>query len=169
MGRSHRTTSSLKLSASPRIDFATSSSSVHVMRSAEGPLWEAESFLPPRTKTADGSGQSGRRRCAAIIPCSPLTDCLDWRYRAAPAAAARRQPPDLAARLDTRAAMLLPLIRRGERVGLLAVGFDQPPSAVDLDASAIEAADAFMTAIELFHLRQAEELQRDVRLLLEEF
>src|SRR5262249_54625174 len=31
MGRSHRRTSSLKLSASPRIDFATSSSSVHVM------------------------------------------------------------------------------------------------------------------------------------------
>jgi hypothetical protein len=28
----------LKLSASPPIDFATSSSSVHVMRSAEGPF-----------------------------------------------------------------------------------------------------------------------------------
>ena len=80
-----------------------------------------------------------------------------------------RQTPDLAGRLGTRAALLLPLMRRGERVGLLAVGFDQPPSAADLDANAVEAADAFMTALELFHLRQAEELQRDVRALLEEF
>ena len=38
MGRSHRLMSSLKLLASPPIDLATSSSSVHVMRSAEGPF-----------------------------------------------------------------------------------------------------------------------------------
>ena len=82
---------------------------------------------------------------------------------------AARQTPDLAARLDTRAALLLPLVRRGERVGLLAVGFEQPPSAADLEVNAVEAADAFMAALELFHLRQAEELQRDVRTLLEEF
>src|SRR5512140_3438122 len=31
---------------------------------------------------------------------------------------AARQAPDLAARLDSRAALLLPLIRRGERIGL---------------------------------------------------
>src|SRR3954464_6167765 len=79
------------------------------------------------------------------------------------------QAPDLALRLDTRAALLLPLIRRGERVGLLAVGFDHPPSAVDFSANALEAAYAFLTALELFHLRQGEELQRDVRALLEEF
>jgi PAS domain S-box-containing protein len=80
-----------------------------------------------------------------------------------------RQTPDLAARLETCAALLLPLVRRGERIGLLAVGFDEPPSASDVDASAVEAADAFMTALELCHLRQADELQRDVRALLEEF
>ena len=80
-----------------------------------------------------------------------------------------RQTPDLAARLETRAALLLPLVRRGERVGLLAVGFDQPPAAGDIEAGAVEAADAFMTALELFHLRQADDLQRDVRALLEEF
>ena len=80
-----------------------------------------------------------------------------------------RQTPDLAARLESRAALLLPLVRRGERVGLLAVGFAHPPAAADVDGNAVEAADAFMTALELFHLRQAEELQRDVRALLEEF
>ncbi|HMB80765.1 MAG TPA: PAS domain-containing protein, partial [Vicinamibacterales bacterium] len=80
-----------------------------------------------------------------------------------------RQTPDLAARLGTPAALLLPLIRRGERVGLLVVGFEQPPDASDLDANAVEAADAFMTALELFHLRLADVLQRDVRALLEEF
>jgi signal transduction histidine kinase len=82
---------------------------------------------------------------------------------------AARDAPDLAARLDSRTALLLPLARRGERVGLLAVGFEQPPSTAAVDDDAIEAADAFMAAIELFHLRQADELQRDVRALLEEF
>ncbi len=80
-----------------------------------------------------------------------------------------RQTPDLAARLETGAALLLPLVRRGERVGLLVVGFDHPPSAADVDGDVVEAADLFMTALELFHLRQGEELQRDVRALLEEF
>ena len=80
-----------------------------------------------------------------------------------------RQTPDLASRMESRAAVLLPLIRGGERVGLLAVGFDHPPSAADVDGSAVEVADAFITALELFHLRQADELQRDVRALLEEF
>jgi PAS domain S-box-containing protein len=80
-----------------------------------------------------------------------------------------RQMPELAARLDTPAALLLPLERRGERIGLLVVGFDQPPSASDVEAGAVEAADAFMTALELFHLRQADDLQRDVRAVLEEF
>jgi PAS domain S-box-containing protein len=80
-----------------------------------------------------------------------------------------RQTPDLASRLATRAALLLPLVRRGERIGMVAIGFDQPPAAADLDGDAVAAADAFMTALELFHLRQADELQRDVRALLAEF
>src|SRR5205809_76639 len=69
----------------------------------------------------------------------------------------------------SRSALLLPLVRRGDRVGMVAVGFDQPPSSADVGGDVIEVADAFMTAIELFHLRQADELQRDVRALLEEF
>jgi PAS domain S-box-containing protein len=80
-----------------------------------------------------------------------------------------RQTPDLAARLETRAALLLPLVRRGERVGLLAVGFDQPPAAGDINDGVPAAADAFITALELFHLRQADQLQHDVRALLAEF
>src|SRR4051794_35368150 len=80
-----------------------------------------------------------------------------------------RQTPDLASRLDTRSALLLPLLRRGERVGLLVIGFEQPPSVTNFEADAVEAADAFMTALELLHLRQTDELQSDVRALLEEF
>ena len=81
---------------------------------------------------------------------------------------AARHAPDLAARLDSHAALLVPLVRRGERVGLLAVGFAQAP-ANGVGDEAVEAADAFMTALELFHLRQGDDLQRDVRALLEEF
>jgi len=82
---------------------------------------------------------------------------------------AARQTPDLAGRLDAQTALLLPLVRGGERVGLLAIGFDRPPAAIVADADAVEVADAFLTALELFHLRQADELQRDVRALLGEF
>ncbi|MBI3400267.1 MAG: PAS domain-containing protein [Acidobacteria bacterium] len=82
---------------------------------------------------------------------------------------ADRQMPDLAARLNCRSAVLLPLVRSSERVGLLAVGFASPPSGSDLLDNAVEAADAFLAALELLHLRQSEELQRDVRGLLEEF
>ena len=80
-----------------------------------------------------------------------------------------RQTPDLAARLGTRSALLLPLMRGTDRVGLLAVGFQTLPSHATFEESAMEAADAFITALELFHLRQAEELQRDIRELLDEF
>src|ERR1700687_1790525 len=60
MGRSHRRMSSLKLSGSPRIDRATSSSSVHVMRSAERSL-----------------SQSVRRWTAAVWP-GPLADFVQY-------------------------------------------------------------------------------------------
>jgi PAS domain S-box-containing protein len=80
-----------------------------------------------------------------------------------------QQMPDLAGRLNTQSALLLPLVRATDTVGLLAVGFEAPPSASTVGDAAIEAADTFMTALELFHLRQAADLQRDVRALLEEF
>src|SRR6266487_519148 len=84
-------------------------------------------------------------------------------------AEANRQMPDLSARLNTPAALLLPLLREQERVGLLAVGFVTAPSASQLPGDAGEAADAFVTALELIQLREREELLRDVRALLDEF
>jgi len=82
---------------------------------------------------------------------------------------ANRQAPDLASRLNSRAALLLPLVRGAERVGLLTVGFHTPPSESNVEGDIVETADAFMTALELFHLRQAAELHGDIRELLDEF
>ncbi len=65
--------------------------------------------------------------------------------------------------------LLLPLVRAAERVGLLAIGFGTPPKSSDLAEETTETAEAFLTALELMHLRQAAEMQRDVRALLEEF
>jgi PAS domain S-box-containing protein len=82
---------------------------------------------------------------------------------------APRQMPELSERLGTRAALLLPLVRGSDRVGLLAIGFHTTPSAGTAEDAAVEVADAFITALELLHLRQADQLQRDVRELLDEF
>jgi PAS domain S-box-containing protein len=82
---------------------------------------------------------------------------------------APHQTPELAARLCARSALLLPLVRDANRVGLLAIGFQSPPSAGSVEAAGAEVADAFLTSLELLHLRLGEELQRDVRELLEEF
>src|SRR5215216_3121618 len=57
---------------------------------------------------------------------------------------ADRQVPDLAARLGTQSVLLLPLARGGERVGLLAVGFAEPPDAAMLSVDAMTVADAFV-------------------------
>src|SRR5262245_27274615 len=82
---------------------------------------------------------------------------------------ADRQMPDLSARLNAQTALLLPLVSGGERVGLVAIGFDDPPGSTSVTSEIVEVADAFITAIELFRLRQSDELLRDVRALLEEF
>jgi PAS domain S-box-containing protein len=82
---------------------------------------------------------------------------------------AARQTPELADRLGTRSALLLPLVRGADRVGLLAIGFQTPPSTGTVEDAGAEVADAFVLALELLHLRQADELQRDVRDLLDEF
>ena len=82
---------------------------------------------------------------------------------------ANRQMPDLSARLNAPAALLLPLVRDSERVGLLAVGFVAPPSTSQFPGDAAEVADAFTTALELIQLRERAELQRDVQALLDEF
>jgi PAS domain S-box-containing protein len=78
-----------------------------------------------------------------------------------------RQMPDLGDRLGTRAALLLPLVSRSERIGLVAIGFAAPPT--ELRGDVTEVADAYIAALELFRLRQGDELQRDVRALLDEF
>ena len=82
---------------------------------------------------------------------------------------AMREMPDLAARLGTGAALLVPLVTASSRVGLLAVGFHPPVGAAAPGADASEAGDAFIAALELFKLRQDEDLRRDLRALLEEF
>jgi two-component system NtrC family sensor kinase len=81
---------------------------------------------------------------------------------------AARQMPDVAARLGTPHLLILPLARGAERVGVLAIGFAEPP-AVSSAAEASAVADQFVVALELFRLREADELRRDVRALLSEF
>jgi PAS domain S-box-containing protein len=81
---------------------------------------------------------------------------------------ADRQMPDLASRLNTRAALLLPLAIGAEHVGMLAVGFAQPPAASAVLIDAAEVGDAFAAALELCRLRQRDELLSDLRKLLEE-
>jgi PAS domain S-box-containing protein len=82
---------------------------------------------------------------------------------------ADRRTPELASRLGTRSALLIPLARGAARVGLVAIGFSDPPKATTVQASAADVGDTFLTALDLFRLRQSEELQRDLRELLDEF
>ena len=81
---------------------------------------------------------------------------------------AERRMPDLASRLNVRSALLLPLVRGTDRIGLLAIGFAAPPPP-EVPDDVAEVGDAVLTALQLFHLRQSDELQRDVRALLDEF
>jgi PAS domain S-box-containing protein len=79
------------------------------------------------------------------------------------------QMPELAARLRTPSALLLPLTRGDERVGLLTVGFQTLPVASAIAVEGWAASDAFVAALELFRLRRRDELQRDLRDLIDEF
>ena len=80
---------------------------------------------------------------------------------------ASRHAPDLFSRIGAAAAILVPLAHGTERVGLLAIGLNAAPDRIE--ACVKEIGDAFLAAVELFHLRQNSELQRDVRRLLDEF
>ena len=82
---------------------------------------------------------------------------------------ADRRTPELAARLGTRAALLVPLAHGTARVGMLVIGFADPPKASTVQAGAADVGDTFLAALELFRLRQSEALQRDLRELLDEF
>ena len=81
---------------------------------------------------------------------------------------ADRRTPELAARLGTRSALLVPLAHGTHRVGMLAIGFADPPKAAAAEAIA-DVGDTFLAALELFRLRQSHDLQRDLRELLDEF
>ncbi len=91
------------------------------------------------------------------------------RHAATLVADGERQTPDLASRLGTRSALLVPLVQGTERVGMLAVGFLEPPSTTAAWGDGSEIADVFVTALELFRLRQRDEVQRDLRELVAEF
>jgi PAS domain S-box-containing protein len=75
--------------------------------------------------------------------------------------------PHLAVRLETPSALLIPLVRRTERVGLLAVGFRDPAASETLDM--VHIADEVVASLELLHLRQRDRFQRDVVALLQAF
>jgi PAS domain S-box-containing protein len=81
---------------------------------------------------------------------------------------ADREAPDLASRLHARAALLLPLVRADERIGMLAIGYaGAPPASLGSDVAPM--ADAFLMALELARLRRRDQVQADLRLLLDEF
>jgi PAS domain S-box-containing protein len=85
-----------------------------------------------------------------------------------------RQMPDLAARLKVPVGLLIALSQGPVRFGLLAIGLPLAHPAAEtgvaLDGNhAMEVADAFLATLELFRLRQKEDLQRDLRELLDEF
>jgi PAS domain S-box-containing protein len=82
---------------------------------------------------------------------------------------ADRLVPDLASRLNTRSALLLPLTSVTDRIGVLAVGYDAPPSSPDVGPEIMEVADSFVAALIMFRFRLSDQLQCDVRLLLDEF
>jgi PAS domain S-box-containing protein len=81
----------------------------------------------------------------------------------------RQQMPDLSVRIGTPNALLLPLAQGEERLGLLAVGFSDPPDMSAIALESVATADAFVTAIELLRLRRRDDLQRDLRELIDEF
>jgi two-component system, NtrC family, sensor kinase len=81
-----------------------------------------------------------------------------------------RKAPDLADRLGTSSALLIPLVRRTDRVGLLAIGFREPPSSVEpLRDKATEMGDAFLAALELFRFRENDQVQHDVLDVVQDF
>jgi signal transduction histidine kinase len=81
---------------------------------------------------------------------------------------ADRQMPELSRRVGRRSLVLLPLAHGRHRMGLLALGFADL-AAPTVRGDVMEIADAFVTTLDLFRLRQKEQIQGDVRRLLDEF
>jgi len=80
-----------------------------------------------------------------------------------------QQMPELSERLKTPAALLVPLVRDAERSGLLVIGFNEVPDADVVSRGVAEVPDIFLTSLELFRLRQNEELERELRQLFDDF
>ena len=80
-----------------------------------------------------------------------------------------RQMPELAGRLTTSEALLVPLHRDSDRLGLLAIGFREPAGARAFDTNVTSIADAFVATLQLFRLRRRERLDRDLEELQELF
>ena len=79
----------------------------------------------------------------------------------------KKDTPELAARIATPAALLIPLAQESKRVGLLAIGFGAAAPA-DAISAAADLGSVFLTTLELFRLRQKDELQRDFRELVDQ-
>ena len=134
------------------------------------------------SSTTRATARCRRRRASASTSCGPTPGCpapdeaalvVATRSRAALptlVADADRQMPDLAARLDTPrgAAPAARARRRARRAAGDRLRRRRRRRRAST-ATSSKSADAFMTALELFRLRQSEELQRDLRALLDEF
>ena len=123
-----------------------------------------------RLQATSGHGLDALPTDPWVVSSSEASLMGDSLARSAPTlvSEADRQMPELSSRLATSSIMLLPLLQGSERLGLLAIGFDRPP-AVGPGPEISEVTDAFVTALELFRLRENEARHRDVRRLLDQF
>jgi signal transduction histidine kinase len=81
----------------------------------------------------------------------------------------RTRHPALADNLGARHAVLLPLTRLAEPLGIVIIGLDTEPSLHALEDTLTPVADAFVLALERNRLQRDADLQRDVRVLLQDF
>jgi PAS domain S-box-containing protein len=77
--------------------------------------------------------------------------------------------PALASHLGTRDAVLLPLTGLEGPLGLVVIGIETEPLSQDLETALTPVADAFVLALERQRLQRDADLQRDVRVLLQDF
>jgi len=79
------------------------------------------------------------------------------------------QMPDLGLRLGTSSALLLPLVHGEDRLGVLTIGFGDAPDMTRISLESLATCDVFVTTLDLLRLRRRDELQHDLRELLDEF
>lgn len=75
---------------------------------------------------------------------------------------------ELMPRVNARSIVLVPIARGTSRLGLLAIGFSQPPDARQLRDELRDLPDTLLTTLELFRLRANEERRNEVRELADE-